>query len=408
MKFVKRLFASCAAAALVACGGGGSSVSTTNPSQTGLVGSTNGAGSAVVPSNPKMVILSAGSAEYGGLKTIQTVNVVAADSSVTLPTTSAGTVSATPVNQVVHLNRTPGGFYYGGSDAGGTYLIDPAQIDKICASSFQVGYSFLLGQHSRACAAPNLTSDTVSLPGTCSRDSVLYTFHMKDGSIYWFDWTSERKFTIAADSTLPGAVAADGGHINWNSFVGATIKAVKTGSGKASVTIDFGSNCLGSFGQMDDPQGKSGHLVEISVPTDGSAWFMFLWNSDKAGINGGSGWGSKPWVDATNNYTVSPSVVNAYLGFDKASGNYFVTIPNVPCNDAGNITVYHGTKQVDGSYVYDSGTTGSDPLGRPFGLGWLPIQSNASEAQLYTLLQDPSVTTTLDRQKFQIVIGSCG
>ncbi len=380
------------ASALAACGGGGDTPSpATNSSQAKSVDFTVDAG------------------QYGGRAHIMAVNSVpvAGVSAEALPVTSAGTVSATPVNQTIHFNRTTDGKYFGGSDASGTYLMDPASVDKICASSAQVGYSFLAGQTSRACATPDVATDTVMLPKTCSRDQVLYTWHMKDGSVRWFDWTSERKFTIPSDSPLPGVVQPNGAHVVWNSYQGATIKVVKTGAGKASVTIDFGSNCVGAFGQMNDAAGTTGRLVDMSV-VDGTTWLMFLFNSDKSGADGGSGWGSEPWVETASGYTVQPSVMAGYLNFNADTGNYFVTIADVSCSNAGNITAYRGTKQADESYIYDPGTSGSDdPLKRPFGLGWLPIQADPNEQQLYTLLQDPSVTASFDRAKFQLAIGSC-
>ncbi len=394
---------------LSACGGGGSSsspIAVQPPSAVASPPTSNGGGT--TPQAAPLVNTTVSLGAYGRA-TIMAVNATPAATlppGTVLPTTSSGTISATPVNQTIRFNKTDGK-YFGGSDASGTYPMDPADVDKICASSAQVGYSFLPGQHSRACAAPDLATDTVTLPRTCSRDSILYTVHMKDGSVRWLDWTSERKFLVASDSPLPGVVQADGAHVVWNGYTGATVKVVKTGVGKASVTIDFGSNCVGAFGQMNDATGTSGRLVDMAV-TDGVDWLQFLFHSDKSGVNGTSGWGSQPWVDTANGYTVQPSVIGGYLNFSDTTGNYFVTIPDVPCSNAGNITAYRGTKQADQSYVYDPGTSGSDdPLKRPFGLGWLPIQADANESQLYTLLPDPSVTASFDRTKFQLVIGAC-
>lgn len=398
---------------IAGCGGGGGDSSHSVPAAAQPTPVVNPApGPTETPPAPAPIKLALGTKSFGGQQVVTIQNAVAAPTSevpVTsmLPTTSAGEVRATPVNQVVFLNKTAEGKYFGGSDAGGTYLMDPAQVEKVCASSAQVGYAFLPGQSSRACATPDLTTDTVTLPKTCSRDSVLYTWHMKDGSVRWFDWTSERKFMIPSDSVLPGVVQADGAHVVWNGYTGASVKVVKSSAGKASITIDFGSNCVGAFGQMDDATGMSGHLVDMSV-VDGSTWLQFLFHSDKSGANGGDGWGSEPWVETASGYTVQPSIVGGYLDFNVSTGNYFVTIPDVLCGSAGNITAYRGTKQSDGSYLYDPGTTGSDdPLNRPFGLGWLPIQADPTEPQLYPLIPDSSVTATYDRTNFSLVIGSC-
>lgn len=418
-----------AALFLSGCGGGGGGgdsplttvpaaqmPSTTAPNvsevvQPAISASAPGSEVAETPPVPPPMKVTLGTKSFGGQRQVAIQNAIAAPSEAAsapvLPTTSAGKVSATPVNQVISLNKTEDGMYFGGSDEGGTYLMNPADVDKICASSAQLGYAFLPGQSSRACAAPDLITDTVTLPKTCSRDSVLYTWHMKDGSIRWLDWTSDRKFTISSDSVLPGVVQTDGAHVVWNGYAGATVKVIKTSADKASVTIDFGSNCVGSFGQMNDVAGTSGRLVDMSV-VDGSTWLRFLFHSDKSGADGGSGWGSQPWLDVTSGYTVQPSVIDGYLNFDVATGNYFVTIANVPCSNTGNITAYRGTKQVDGSYLYDPAITGTDdPLKRPFGLGWLPIQGDSTEDQLYTLVSDPSVSASFDRTKFNLVIGSC-
>lgn len=398
---------------LVACGGGGGDSSHSVPAAAQPSPTAPSPGPTEVSPAPAPIKVALGTKSFGGQQVVTIQNAVAAPSEVSgtlvLPTTSAGTVTATPVNQTVILNRTADGKYFGVSagDGSGTKLVDPTTVVKICASSAQVGYSFLPGQSSRACAAVDVTTDTVTLPNTCSRDGNLYTMHVADGSVYWFDWTSERKFTIPSDSMLPGVVQADGAHVVWNGYTGASVKVVKAGAGKANVTIDFGSNCVGQFGQMNDATGKSGRLVDMTV-VDGETWLQFLYHSDKSGADGGDGWGSEPWVETASGYTVQPSVIGGYLDFNVGTGNYFVTIPDVPCGSAGNITAYRGTVQDDGTVPYDPGTSGTDdPLKRPFGLGWLPIQADPTEAQLYPLIQDPSVTASYDRTNFSLVIGNC-
>lgn len=396
-------FAGLLALSISGCGGGGGSSSPTATAPPPATNPTTGGGTAT----PTPVNFTAGVAEYGGRATIMAVNSVPATANVVLPTTSAGMITATPVNQVFHLNRTADTLaYYGFSDALGTYVVPVDDLERICANGPQTGLS-INGNVSRACAAPDLATNTVVLPGTCSRDTLFYTVFRKSAPTVplFVDLTSERKFTIDP-AGLPGVVLANGGQINWNGYIGATIKVVKTATGQANVTIDFGSNCVGSFGQMNDVAGTSGRLVDMTV-VDGSTWLQFMYHSDKSGADGGSGWGFQPWLDTVSGYTVQPSVVSGYLDFNASSGNYFVTIP-VACGSAGNITAYRGTKQADGSTIYDAGISGTDdPLKRPFGLGWLPIQADPTESQLYTLIQDPSVSASLDRTKFNLVIGAC-
>ncbi len=396
-------FAGLLALSVSGCGGGGGSPSpvTTPPT---------GGGGTAQPSQPTPapVSVTLGVTEFGGRVHILAQNEVPAVANVVLPTASAGKVTATPVNQVFHLNRTEDGLaFYGFSDGGGTYVIPVDDMERICANGPQTGLS-INGNTSRACGAPDLATNTVLLPGTCSRDALFYTAFRKSAPDVplFLDWTSERKFVIDP-AGLPGVLLPNGAQINWNSYQGATVKVVKTGAGKASITLDFGSNCVGSFGQMNDVAGTSGRLVDLSV-VDGASWLKFMFHSDKSGADGGSGWGSEPWVDTASGYTVQPSVVAGYLDFNVETGNYFVTIPDVSCNNAGNITAYRGTKQADESYLYDAGTTGSDdPLRRPFGLGWLPIQADPTESQLYSLVQDPSVSASFDRTKFNLTVGSC-
>lgn len=415
MRTLKTAFGSALVAGLFllsGCGGGGGSSSPTATAPAPATNPPTGGGSGdtappVATPAPVSVILAA--TRYSGQVTILAQNAVPAPSaaSAPLPVTSAGKVTATPVNQVFALNRTEDTLsYYGFSDGGGTYVIPVDDLERICANGPQTGLS-INGNTSRACGAPDLATNTVLLPGTCSKDIAFYTAFRKSmpGVPLHLDWTSERKFTI--DPTgLPGVLLGNGAQINWNGYQGATVKATKTGPGQANVTIDFGSNCVGSFGQMNDAAGTSGRLVDMSV-VDGSTWLQFLFHSDKSGADGGSGWGFQSWLDTVSGYTVQPSVAVGYLDFNQGTGNYFVTIP-VKCGSKGNITAYRGTRQPDGSTPYDAGISGTDdPLRRPFGLGWLPIQANANEPQLYTLVQDPSVSASLDRTTFNLVIADC-
>jgi len=400
---------------LSGCGGGGGDTSPSVPTASAAPPSappTGGGGTAQPPvAAPPPVNATVGTGEYGGRLRITAQNAVPASPAAgaptpILPTTSAGVVHATPVNQVVTLNRTTDGLsYYGFSDGGGTYVIPVADLQKICVNGPQTGLS-INGQTSRACGNPDLATNTVTLPGTCSKDRVFYTafFVSAPGVPKYFDWTSARKFTRTG---LPSVLLENNAEVNWGNYQGATIKVVKAEAGKASVTVDFGSNCVGSFGQTNNVEGTSGRLVDMSI-IEGSTWLRFMFHSNKSGANGTSGWGSEPWLDVPSGYTVQPSILDAYLNFNESTGNYFVTIPNVPCSNAGNITAYRGTRQQSGAYTYDAGISGTDdPRRRPFGLGWLPIQANATESQLYTLISDPSVATSLDRTNYNLVIGSC-
>ncbi len=397
---------------LSGCGGGGgsSSPSPTAPAeQPPTTPPTGGGGTtqppvATTPPPPVNVVI--GATQYSGRVTILAQNAVAAASaaSAPLPVTSAGKVVATPVNQVVHLNRTEDGLsYYGFSNGGGTYVIPVDDLERICANGPQTGLS-INGGTSRACGAPDLVTNTAFLPGTCSKGPLFYTGFRKSAPTVelFLDWTSERKFTREG---LPSVMMNDA-QVNWGDYQGMTVKVVKTGPGKANVTIDSGSNCVGSFGQMNDTTGETGRLVDMSV-VDGSIWLQFLFNSNKSAADGTAGWGSEPWLDSKSGYTVQPSVAVGYLDFNQSTGNYFVTIP-VACGSRGNITAYRGTKQADGSFLYDPGTSGTDdPFRRPFGIGWLPIQADATQDQLYNLIQDPSVSTSFDRATSSLVIDAC-
>lgn len=356
--------------ALTACGGGGG---TTEPPVQGNP-------------PPKAVDVTIES-QFGNAHILAQNKVAAEGKTESLPATSAGTILATPVNQVISLNQTEEGYYYGGSDEAGTYLIDPTNVEMICGSSFQVGLA-INGNVSRACGTPDLENNLVTLPGTCSKDVMFYTWHLKDGKLLWFDLTSERMFKIDPNG-LPGVVLANGGQINWNDYIGATVKVVKGEADHAKLRLDFGSNCAGGFGKDD-------HLVDLVV-TDPDHPLAFGWNADNAGEGGQPGWGLIPWQDKNGN-SVPPSIYRAYPSFDEESGNFFVEFPDLPCQSAGSVTVYRGTKNDDGTVTYDPN---QDDVG-PFGMGWLAIQSNADETQIWTLLQDPSTTASFDRENYQL------
>lgn len=180
---------------LAGCGGGGGDSSSSSIPTALLPSTTTPNGGAVQPAVPasapapapaekRVVTLTVGSSSFSGMKTIQAVNNVAASAplaasapaaTVPLPTTSAGMITASPINQVFHLNRSADGLsFYGWSDVAGTYLIPVADLKMVCANGFQTGLS-IMGNTSRACAAPDLVANTVTLPGTCSRDVNFYT-----------------------------------------------------------------------------------------------------------------------------------------------------------------------------------------------------------------------------------------
>jgi hypothetical protein len=354
-------------AALTACGGGGGA--STEPPVQG-------------DPPPKAVDVTIKS-QFGQAH-ILAQNKVAAEGD-TLPVTSAGSILATPVSQFIGLNRTEDGlFYYGWSDEAGTYLIDPADLDKICANSFQVGLS-INGNVSRACAAPDLETNTVALPGTCNRDVVFYTAYLKStGDVpLWMDLTSERKFTIDP-AGLPGVVLDNGGQINWGDYQGATFKGMKNADGTAKFRFDFGSNCAGGFGKND-------HLVDIDTFDLENHPLAFNWNADTAGADGKDGWGYIPWTDKDGN-VVAPSAHLVPILFDEGTGNFYFEFPNLPCQGNGNVTGLQGTKHDDGTVTYDPE---QDEVG-PFGFGWF------AGPPIWTLLSDPSVTATFDTTDYKL------
>lgn len=378
--FTTSLVLSVVLTALTACGGGGG---TEPPVQTDPP-----------PKEGKMVDVTI-KTQFGQAHILAENNKAAKTNTETLPVTSAGSIFATPVNQVISLNLTEDGHYYGGSDESGTYLIDPANVEKICGSSFQVGLA-INGSVSRACGVPDLENNQVTLPGTCSKDVMFYTWHLKDGKLLWFDLTSERMFTIDPNG-LPGVVLANGGQINWDNYQGATVKVSQPIAGTANIKLDFGSNCAGGFGKEDEV--GVGHLVDLDISDLANKPLAFDWNANNAGADGGPGWGAAPWSDDNGN-SVAPSAYRAYPGFAEDTGNFFVEFAGMPCESAGSITVYRGAKQDDGSFLYDPGFDANGQ--NPFGLGWLAIQGNADEYQIWTLLQDADVTASFDRVNFQL------
>ena len=357
-------------AALTACGGGGGG-STEPPTQTDP------------PPKSQLVDVKVES-RYGQAHILAEHGKLAKKADEALPVTSAGKIFATPVNQVITLNRSDGGSYYGWSDESGTYLIEPADLKLICGNSFQVGLS-INGNVSRACAAPNLETNQVTLPKTCNRDIVFYTafLNSQGDTPLWMDLKSERKFEI--DPTgLPGVVLDNGGQINWGDYQGATFKGVKNTDGTAHFRFDFGSNCAGGFGKND-------HLVDIDTSDLENHPIAFGWNADTAGADGKDGWGYQAWTDKDGN-AVAPSAYLAYMLFDEGTGNFYFEFPNLPCQGNGNVTGYHGTKHDDGSVTYDPE---QDEVG-PFGFGWF------AGPPIWTLLSGTDITATFDTEDYKL------
>ncbi len=357
-------------AALTACGGGGGA-STEPPVQ------------GDPPPKAKLVDVTIEN-QYGHAHILAQNNIAAEGD--TLPVTPAGKIFATPVNQTISLNLSEDGRYYGFSNKERTYLIDRTDLKMICANSFQVGLS-INGNVSRACAAPDLDTNTVTLPGTCNKDIVFYTAFlnsMGEEAPLYMDHTSERAIKPDENSAVLGVVLDNGGQINWGDYQGATFKGMKNADGTAKFRFDFGSNCAGGFGKND-------HLVDIDTFDLENHPLAFNWNADTAGADGKDGWGYIPWTDKDGN-AVAPSAHLVPILFDEGTGNFYFEFPNLPCQGNGNVTGLQGTKHDDGTVTYDPE---QDEVG-PFGFGWF------AGPPIWTLLSDPSVTATFDTTDYKL------
>ncbi len=307
------------------------------------------------------------------------------ESTAPLPVTSAGTITTNEIQHFIGFNRTAEGLYFGLSDATGTHLVDPARVRLACFNSFETGWT-VPGFSSRACAPVDVNGYApLPINATCNRALGTWSVVLDDASVLWFDFESERAWTIdglpvirhtAADDPLRGLIEYGAGGRQQ-----AFVTAVPDGSGGANLTINFGSNCQGGFG-LDN------QLTNL-MPAE-NTYFKYLWNSPKAGAGGGEGWGLVQVGDR------APSVHEAYAEYDPAAGSYSVTFTGLSCSDRGNITVYRGTGPAT-EVVWEAGVDARGESG--FGIGWFAVQRDPNELQLW-VARDP---VTFDRENYQIV-----
>ncbi len=368
------VFPACLAVLLAACGGGG--------------GDADPAPSTGTTSPPPT---SAGSDYTAGRRaTIQAVGdataaaaTPAAGTTTPLPVTSAGEIQIDGNAQYVTLYKTASGQFYGLSDAGGSYLVDPSVVTQVCFNSSQVGWN-VPGYTSRSCA-PLDVNGFATLPKTCNKDIGTWNLDTTDGRKLWFDHTSERRFVRRGITST----VQTNGLVSYGGYAPATVSARPgTAAGTVDITYDWKNNCMGGFG-------KNGLLTDLD-PNDPDARIKFVWNSNKAGSNNTPGWGLLPIGDR------AVSTKEAYASFDAAAGNYSVTFTGLTCNDRGNITAYKGTGPAD-NVTWDVATDG-------FGAGWGIIQNASDPFQFWSIAAGlpTGMSLSFDRTQFQLVWSRTG
>lgn len=365
------------AALLAACGGGGDG----SPATSAVTPSIS-----VAPPATGNSGISAPDARMRIMAAAQTASAPAPDATTELlPVTSAGTIVLNEVQHFIGFVRTPGGKYFGLSDASGTHLVDPARVKLVCFNSFETGWA-VDGRTSRACSPIDETGYApLPINATCNRALGAWSAILDDGTVLWFDFESERAWKIEGLPVVRHATANDPlrGLIEYGAGGRQQpyATAASDGNGGANLTINFGSNCQGGFG-LDNK------LTNLMPAID--TYFKYVWNSPKASASGGHGWGVVQVGDR------APSVREAYAEYDAATGSYSVTFKGLACADRGNITVYKGVGPTD-AVVWDPGVDAKGDTG--FGIGWFAIQRDPTELQLW-VAKDP---VSFDREKYQIV-----
>lgn len=358
---------------LAACGGGGGDADPAPPTNTAPPPSTAAGDYA---SAQRATIQAVGAATAAAATP-------AAGATTPLPVTSAGEIQIDGFAQYVTLFKTTDGRYYGLSDAGGSYLVDPAIVTQVCFNSSQVGWN-VPGYTSRSCAPLN-ADGYAELPMTCNKDIGTWNLDTSDGRKLWFDHTSERKFVRRGITST----VQTNGLVTYGGYQPATV-GIKAGTaaGTVDVTYDWKNNCMGGFG-------KNGLLTDLN-PNNADARIKFVWNSNKAGANNTPGWG----LVAIGDRAVSTK--EAYASFDAAAGSYSVTFTGLACSDRGNITVYKGTGPAD-NVTWDFATDG-------FGAGWGIIQVASDPFQFWSIASGlpTGMSLSFDRTQFQLVWSRSG
>lgn len=260
----------------------------------------------------------------------------------------AGVLQLSKDSQV--LIPTDGKWRYLGKADGSSGEVATSDIAKVCWNSDQTGWQ----SKAQACAVP-AEDGAIWLSGKmCNNGRGLVTLVKKDGTEYWFDFTSALGWKLAGD--LAPRVSFGKIEYGKNGYQPAKVSARREADNTITLVVDFGSDCVAGFG-------KDNELTQFERDTQANP-LMFAWHSNQAGVNRQPGWGWGPTVAA-------PTVHTAWADFDQTFGKYILYFKGMACADQGSVTVYKhlsitqaedGTKQV----VYNPGTDN-------FGAGWLIV-----------------------------------
>lgn len=383
---------------LAACGGGGGDPSSSPPTQGVPPPAT---------STPSPSTSGSGLSAADVRSKIKAAAVSALAAAVALPDAPPMQVTANEVQQFIGLNMIDGQFhhFFGGTHTSG--FINPGDVQKLCYNSFETGWE--VGKnHSRACASVAVQTNEVGeqygyveLPqfATCNRARGVWNMILKDGTAVWPDTVTKNKVafnglpityhTDPADPLYGLVDYGQGGHIQ------PTISAASDGQGGANLTLHFGSNCLGGFGQDDA-------LADLRWTADNMTTFRFRYNCDTCGANGQSGWGAIQVLNTDGTVKRDPSEKVSYdIEYNAVVGEYTLTFKNLSCSMRGNITAEIGRladPSDPNSVVWDPGVDAKGEVG--YGKGWFAIQKDPNELQLWV----PTAGVTFDRTNYQIVI----
>lgn len=197
--------------------------------------------------------------------------------------------------------------YFGATD-GKEYKPAVSDIKKLCWYSNRRGgwYNPVTKQLPAGCTDP-LPDGTLAFTGMCSNDSGQVAVWTKSDVELWPDFKNPRGWKLAGD--LEPKLVGD--FIQYGNYRPSVVSYDKT---SGSLTIDFGSDCLGGF---------SAPLV--------AGHMEFIWSSDKDG-----------WERT--------STKRGYLLFDPETKRHHTRIEGVSCGQRGQVALYL-PKVVEGDKV---------------------------------------------------------
>lgn len=273
---------------------------------------------------------------------------------------SAGTILIEDSSHSIQFNLDTGK-YYGLADKDGSYDVDPSNIEKVCFNSNRRGWT----DKSVSCA-PVDANHRVTLPKSCNNDQGTWSVKLRDGRWLWFDLTSDEAFSRKGFSStlLPNGLVSYG-------VTGYQSSQVTVAAG-GKLRIDFGSNCLTGFGKP----------LEVED-------LLFVWNSDKSGAGGQSGWGLN---------SITGSIKQGYLDWNPEKNAFFVEFTGLACSDHGNITVYKKLSGTGTAVVWDAGSDG-------FGYAWFAIPPKGEVNPVWQV--GPGVTWDQDKWLVNYSIPGC-